>query len=197
MTVENKSTILGELKTQAVVLGGFAALMWLLEIIDSLLPGLQLEKYGIHPRDGEWFWGILFAPFLHGDWGHLISNTPPFLVLGWLIAAQGIGDFLAVTAIVTAIAGLGVWAIGAAQTVHIGASSLIFGYLGFLILRGFIERSLSSVLISSIVGFFYGGLIWGVLPSSPQISWEGHLFGLIGGVLAASLLGRRQANARG
>jgi membrane associated rhomboid family serine protease len=89
------------------------------------------------------------------------------------------------------VSGLGVWLFGASG-VHVGASGLIFGYLGFLLLRGYFERNFPSILLSLIVGFLYGGAIWGVLPTQPGISWEGHLFGFIGGVLAARLLARRK-----
>jgi membrane associated rhomboid family serine protease len=100
-------------------------------------------------------------------------------------------DFFWVTAITMLVAGGGVWLFGA-PAYHIGASSLIFGYLGFLLFRGLFERNIGSIALSLVVGFIYGGLIWGVLPGQPGISWEGHLFGLIGGVLAARFLANRK-----
>jgi membrane associated rhomboid family serine protease len=129
-------------------------------------------------------------PLLHGNFAHLISNTVPFFALGWLILLNGIRQFFVVTAIVWLSSGVGVWLFGS-PGIHIGASGVVFGYLGFLLLRGLFERSFQALTLSLLVGFFYGGLIWGVLPGQPGVSWEGHLFGLIGGVLAAKYLSRR------
>ena len=180
-----------ELKTQGTILGGLVAIMWVLELVDILVFGQKLNLYGIIPRHLIGLRGILFAPFLHGGLGHLIANTIPFLVLGWFVMLQETRDFFVVTAITMLVSGLGVWLFGA-PGVHVGASALIFGYLGFLLLRGYFERNFPSILLSLVVGFLYGGAIWGVLPTRPGISWEGHLFGLIGGVIAARLLARRK-----
>jgi len=129
-------------------------------------------------------------PFLHGSFAHLAANTLPFVTLGWLIMLREISDFFIVSAVTVLVSVLGVWLTGAPNSVHIGASGLIFGYFGFLLLRGYFERSFTSILLSLIVGFFYGSLIWGVLPSQPGVSWQAHFFGLVGGVLTAQLLGR-------
>jgi membrane associated rhomboid family serine protease len=180
-----------ELKTQGTILGGLVAIMWVLELVDILVFGQKLNLYGIIPRHLIGLRGILFAPFLHGGLGHLIANTIPFLVLGWFVMLQETRDFFVVTAITMLVSGLGVWLFGA-PGVHVGASALIFGYLGFLLLRGYFERNVPSILLSLVVGFLYGGAIWGVLPTRPGISWEGHLFGFIGGVIAARLLARRK-----
>jgi membrane associated rhomboid family serine protease len=179
-----------ELKTQGTILGGFVALIWILEVVDIFLGG-ALNAYGIFPRHLIGLRGILFAPFLHGDLGHLLANTIPFLVLGWFVMLQETSDFFVVTAITMVVSGLGVWLFGA-PSLHIGASGVIFGYLGFLLLRGYFERNFTSILVSLIVGVLYGGMIWGVLPTQLGISWEGHLFGFIGGVIAARLLARRK-----
>jgi membrane associated rhomboid family serine protease len=104
---------------------------------------------------------------------------------------QKTSDFFIVTAITMVVSGLGVWLIGS-PGLHIGASGLVFGYLGFLLLRGYFQRNIPSILLSLIVGFLYGGAIWGVLPTVPGVSWEGHLFGFIGGIIAARLLSQRK-----
>ena len=184
------------LKTITLNLGGFVGLMWLLELFNWLMPGGRLDRYGIHPRNMQWLPGIVIAPFLHGSWGHLMTNTVPLLIFGGVIALQSLGDFWLVTLIVMLVSGLGVWLVGPALSVTVGASGVVFGYFGFLLLRGFFERSLSSIAISLGIGAFYGGLIWGVLPSDPHVSWQGHLFGFLGGALAARLSGSapRQAN---
>ena len=167
-------------------------LMWLLELFNWSLPQLQLDNYGIRPRDISWLPGIIIAPLLHGSWAHLIANTPPLLIFGGLVSLQGIKIFWLVTIISTLFSGLGVWLFSPENVVTVGASGVIFGYLGFLLLRGLFARSIGAILISLIVGFLYGGTLWGILPSSPNISWQAHLFGLIGGVFAASL-GRKRS----
>ncbi len=181
-------SIARELKTQVVVLGGFIALIWGLEIVDSLFLGGALNIYGIRPRSLTGLFGILFAPFLHGSLGHVAANTIPFLTLGWLIMLRETSDFFVVTIITMLVSGFGVWLTAPAYSIHIGASGVIFGYFGFLLLRGYFERSFAAILFSLIVGLLYGGLIWGVLPLQYGISWQGHLFGFIGGALAARLL---------
>lgn len=181
-----------ELKTHALILGGFIALIWILEIIDLFFLRGALNAYGIRPHTISGLRGILFAPFLHGGFGHLIANTIPFLILGWFVMLRETSDFFVVTAITMLTSGLGVWVFGSPYTVHIGASGLIFGYFGFLLLRGYFERSVLSIMFSLIVGLLYGGMIWGVLPLQFGISWQGHLFGFIGGALAARLLARRR-----
>jgi membrane associated rhomboid family serine protease len=180
-----------ELKTQGTILGGFVAVMWILEIVDIVLGG-ALNSYGVRPHQLIGLRGILFAPFLHGGLGHLIANTIPFLILGWFVMLQETSDFFVVTGITMLVSGLGTWLVGSSNSVHIGASGIIFGYLGFLLLRGYFERNFSSILLSLIVGFLYGGTIWGVLPIQYGVSWQMHLFGFIGGVIAARLLARRK-----
>lgn len=175
-----------EVKAQVKILGAFVALMWGLEILDTLVGG-ALDWYGIIPRNPIGLRGILFAPFLHGGFPHLIANTIPFLTLGWLVMVKRTSDFWAVTLIAMLVGGLGTWLFGS-RGVHIGASGVIFGYLGFLISRGYFERKFGSILFSLVVLLLYGGLLWGVFPSNPMISWQGHLFGFIGGVVAAKLL---------
>ena len=179
-----------ELKTQGTILGGFVATIWVLEVVDIFLGG-ALNRYGILPRNLIGLRGILFAPFLHGNFAHLIANTIPFLTLGWFVMLRETSDFFVVTGITMLVSGLGVWLFGSAG-LHIGASGVVFGYLGFLLARGYFERNIPSILLSVIVGFLYGGAIWGVLPTQPGVSWEGHLFGFVGGVIAASFLSQRK-----
>lgn len=179
-----------ELKTQGTILGGFVATIWVLEFVDVFLGG-ALNRYGILPRNLIGLRGILFAPFLHGNFAHLIANTIPFLTLGWFVMLRETSDFFVVTGITMLVSGLGVWLIGSAG-LHIGASGVVFGYLGFLLARGYFERNIPSILLSVIVGFLYGGAIWGVLPTQPGVSWEGHLFGFVGGVIAARFLSQRK-----
>ncbi|NCQ94746.1 MAG: rhomboid family intramembrane serine protease [Microcystis wesenbergii Mw_QC_S_20081001_S30D] len=177
-----------EIKTQAIILATFVAIFWLLEILDQFVFRGSLDYFGIIPHQVIGLRGILFAPFLHGDFPHLIANTVPFLILGWLVMLQETSDFFIVTGLTMLVGGLGVWLFASPGSIHIGASILIFGYLGFLLLRGYFQRNIPSILLSILVFLLYGGTIWGVLPSRPGISWQGHLFGFLGGVLAAKLI---------
>ncbi|MEM7116188.1 MAG: rhomboid family intramembrane serine protease [Chloroflexota bacterium] len=172
------------LKSQLSILGAFVAIFWGLEAIDWVLGGF-LDGFGVIPRTAVGLRGIVFGPFLHGGFGHLMANTVPFLVLGWFVLLANVRTFMNVTVITAVISGLGIWLIAPSNSVHIGASGLIFGYFGFLLLRGYFERSFSSIAWSLLVAVFYGGLIWGVLPQEVGISWQAHLFGFIGGGLAA------------
>jgi membrane associated rhomboid family serine protease len=192
MSNSENHSITRELQAHAGILGGFTGLLWIIEIVDVFVFRGRLNAYGIRPRSLQGLEGILLMPFLHGNFAHLAANTLPFLTLGWLIMLREISDFFIVSGVTMLVSGVGVWLTGAPNSIHIGASGLIFGYFGFLLLRGYFERSFTAIFMSLIVGFFYGSLIWGVLPSQPGVSWQGHFFGFVGGVLAAQLLGRRK-----
>ncbi|MET1060783.1 MAG: rhomboid family intramembrane serine protease [Nocardioides sp.] len=174
------------------VIGCFVALLYVIELVDTLLDH-RLDREGVEPQQTDGLLGILFAPLLHGGWEHLMGNTVPLLVLGFLVLLSGVRLWLQVTAIVWVVAGLGTWLVGPPNTVHLGASVLIFGWLVFLLLRGFVSRRFGQILLGLLILFLYGGVLWGVLPGQPGISWQGHLFGAVGGAIAALVLsGRRQ-----
>jgi membrane associated rhomboid family serine protease len=181
--------LVGEIRTQAIVLASLVGILWIVEGLDATIFRHSLDTLGILPRSPIGLRGIVFAPFLHGGFNHLSANTPPLIVLGWLVMARSMGGFIFVSAIVMLVGGLGTWLFGS-PALHIGASGVIFGYLGFLLTRCYFDRRLSSGLIALLVGCTYGTVLWGVLPSMPGISWEGHLFGFIGGIIAAALLKR-------
>lgn len=183
------------LQSQVRILAWFLALFWILEIVDTFFLSQSLNGYGIRPRSKDGLLGIVLSPFLHGGIPHLIANTVPFLILGWLVMLPRTRDIFSVTVITVVVSGLGVWLIGNTNSIHIGASGLVFGYLGFLLFRGFFERSVQAIIIAFVVGVLYGGLVWGVLPSRPGVSWEAHLFGFVGGIVAARLLAQRKHRA--
>jgi membrane associated rhomboid family serine protease len=175
------------------LVGAMAALMWVLEIVD--IAGGDLDANGIHPRDVDTLPDIAFAPFLHAGWGHLIGNTVPFLVLGGAIALSGLVRTAAVTAIVALVGGLGTWLIGPADTNHIGASGIVFGFAAYLIARGiFSHRALHLAAGVAVIAVYGATLLFGFIPH-PGISWQGHLFGAVGGVVAARVLDRRRTAA--
>jgi membrane associated rhomboid family serine protease len=180
-----------ELLRNAGVVLLLTAVLWILEAADQVLLDGALDEYGVRPRSVEGLRGLILAPLLHAGFGHLASNTVPLLVLGWFVMLRGRWRFLLVSLGVTILGGAGTWLIGASDSVHIGASGMIFGYLGFLLGSGIFERSLKAILLALAAGLLYGGLIFGVLPGNEGISWEGHLFGFAGGVLLARLMSGR------
>lgn len=166
---------------------GMVALMWVLEVIDAIADH-RLDEYGIQPREADGLLGILFAPFLHVGFGHLAGNTVPFLALGAGIALGGLVRVAVVTAVVGLVGGIGTWVIGPDNSVHLGASGLVFGYATYLISRGIFERNLVHLAVAAVVAAGYGGVLLGGLLPEDGVSWQGHLFGAIGGVIAARLL---------
>lgn len=180
--------------TAGIWIAGFVALLWVAEIVDTVL-GNSLDDEGIRPGSADGLLGILWAPLLHGGFGHLVSNTVPLLVLGFTVLLAGLARGLAVTAIVWVVGGLGTWLTGGAGTVHLGASGLVFGWLTFLLVRGFFTRRPVEVLVGVGVFLVYGGVLLGVLPGTPGVSWQGHLFGAVGGVVAAWWLAARAREA--
>jgi len=176
------------------------ALLWAVEIVDHVVSGIRyldftpergvLDRHGIHPRESYGLIGIVFAPFLHGGWQHLIGNTVPFFVLGLLVMLSGIPSFLGVTAVIAVIGGLGTWMFGGDGTVHIGASGLIFGYLGFVLTRGIFTRSIPWILVGLGVGAFYWWMITALMKFEEGVSWQGHAFGFAGGIMAAWMIGK-------
>ena len=182
--------MLKDMKSKAMILGGLVALLWLIEIVNFLAGG-ALDQFGIVPRTWIGLRGIVLAPFIHGSFAHLIANTTPFVILGWLVLMRGTGEFVFACVCIMVVAGLGVWLTAGGNSIHFGASSVVFGLAGLLMARGYFERSLLSVLLSIGVGIAYGGILIGVLPGHPGISWQGHLFGFIGGVLASRVIAIR------
>jgi membrane associated rhomboid family serine protease len=182
----------------------FVALLYLVELYDRL-SGHQLDRNGIRPLETDGLWGVIFAPLLHANWQHLIANTGPALILGFLVTLAGLSRFVWATATVWIIGGLGTWLIGnigssCGETDHIGASGLIFGWLTFLLVFGFFTRTVWQIAVGIVVLFFYGGILWGIVPVlnvCGGASWQGHLCGAVAGVLAAYLLSSPERKASG
>ncbi len=184
-TVREEATgLFKELQSQGTLLVCVVIVLWTIELANSLMNN-ALNNLGIRPRNIVGLQGILFAPFLHGSWRHLISNTFPLVILSWLIMARDRSEWIAVTVLTAIASGLGTWLFGGAATIHIGASGVVFGYFGFLVARAYFERSFGSIAICLLVLALFSGMIWGILPVRVGISWEGHLFGLLGGIAAA------------
>jgi membrane associated rhomboid family serine protease len=182
-------------KQAAIVIGAFAALLYLIELIDVVLPA-ELDRFGIIPRSVSGLDGIVWAPLLHHGWGHLLANTLPVLIFGFLAMASGLAQWIAVTATIWVVSGVGVWLVGDSG-VTVGASGVALGWLTFLLVRGIFTRSFWQLGIAVVLFLYWGSTLLGVLPGSPGVSWQGHLFGAGAGVLAAWLVtmaNRRAAN---
>jgi membrane associated rhomboid family serine protease len=164
--------------------------LWFLELLDQL-SGNELDQLGIHAREVDGVPEIFTAPFLHAGWDHLISNSLPFYVLGFLVLLSGLARWVASSLIIIIISGMTAWSLTPPHTIILGASGLIFGWLTYLLARGIWSRRPAQVVVAVLVLLLYGGLIWGLFPGSAGVSWQAHLGGAIGGVVAAWLLHRR------
>ncbi len=170
-----------------LLVAAMAALMWIVEVIDAIAGG-DLDRFGIIPRQISGLDGIVFSPFLHSGFGHLVANTIPFLILGFVIALNGAIRVLQVTVIVGLVAGVGVWLFAGANTITVGASGIVMGYATYLISRGVFSRRAFELLVGVVIAVVWGGMVLTSLTPTDGVSWQAHLFGAIGGVLAAWLL---------
>lgn len=176
----------GRIAAAAMPVAVLAGVMWVGEIVDTILGG-DLDRFGIRPRRVDGLDGIVLSPFLHSGFAHLIANTIPFMVMGIAISLSGTRRFLQASAIIAGVSGAGVWLFSPGNSITIGASGLVFGYLTYLVSRGIFARQVGYLLMGIVTFFVYGGVLWGLVPR-PGISWQGHLFGAIGGVVAAYVL---------
>lgn len=183
------------LATATMVNGGLVAGMWGLEAIDQTTRN-SLDTYGITPRTISELPDILTAPWLHFGWAHLVSNSIPFLVLGILIYLSGATRWLVTLLVTILVSGLTVWLISPPMSTTAGASGVVFGFLTYLLVRGFFTHSWKQIAIAVVVFMLYGGVLWGVLPTNPGVSWQAHLGGAVGGVLSAWLMHARRDRRR-
>jgi membrane associated rhomboid family serine protease len=179
-----------------VLLGGMVLLMWLLEIINTL-DSNHLDNDGIWPRSFGHLWGILTAPFLHVSFQHLIANTIPLLFMGVIIALHGAKRLALVTVIVILVGGIGTWLVAPDHSITVGASGLVFGYATYLLVRGLFDRSVLEVFVGIVVGVVWGGALISSIVPHYGVSWQGHVCGAIGGVVAAYVLRRDRPAASG
>ena len=171
------------------VIAAMVALMFVVEVVDEI-DSHRLDTWGIRPHHVDRLVGIITAPFLHAGFGHLFANAVPFVVLGFAIAFSGLTRVLAVTGIVMLVGGLGTWIIAPSNTVHIGASGVVFGYATYLVFRGVFTGSVRELLLGAAVAALWGSALLSGLAPHDGISWQGHLCGAIGGIVAAAFLGR-------
>ncbi len=182
-----------ELPSGFVLVVAALATMWLIEIVDVVALSDRLQGGGIHPRRVDGIDGVLWAPWLHVGWRHIMSNSVPFLVLGALVAMRGTQVWLNVTAVVILLGGALTWLFARSGN-HVGASGAVFGYLGYLVGAAWFERSFRAIGLAVVAVALYGGLIFGLVPDR-EVSWEGHLFGALAGVIAAAVFDSKSAGS--
>lgn len=190
MTTAPPPPALHPLRRALTLWGALIALMWALLLADWVLPA-HLVHWGITPRTLDGLVpGVLAAPFLHSGAPHLVSNMVPLAVMGTVAALRDWRGMWTALAVSLVASGLGVWLLSPAHSVTVGASGIAFGLFGYLLGRGVFMRRIGDFLIALLTVAVYGSMIWGVFPSLPQISWQAHLFGFIGGAAAAFLTAR-------
>lgn len=176
-------------KSQTVMtpwLIGIAAL-WVFNIINWLM-GSVFNILGIYPRHFRGLIGIIFAPFLHQNFNHLFFNTIPLFALGLMLLSLGTALFAWVSVCVMGVGGLLVWVFGR-RALHIGASGLVSGYFGFIVVAAYFQTSVITVLVAGIALYYFGGIFLGIFPKEEKVSWESHLYGFLSGILSAGILG--------
>ncbi|MBC6762039.1 MULTISPECIES: rhomboid family intramembrane serine protease [Corynebacterium] len=172
---------------------GYLVLIWTVFLVNDFIFGGALNNFGVRPRETSTLWGILTAPLLHADYGHIVANSLPGALFAGLIAMSSKRLFWQVTLLITVVGGGLTWLVGGVNTVHIGASGLIYGWLAFLVVRGFVNRRVMQIILGVILASMYSGLIWGVLPTQMAVSWQMHLFGGLAGIWAAVMFKRGRA----
>jgi membrane associated rhomboid family serine protease len=188
-----KRALRAELRAQVVVLGGTLALLWLIELVDQIAFHGRLDELGIKPRTLRGLIGIPLHPFLHAGLPHLAANSVGLVLAGWFIVNRRRRDYFLVWLCATLLGGAGTWLIAPAASLHVGASGVVMGLMGFLIARGFFERRVFAIINSVVMLLIWGGgILRGLFPQDAGISWQVHLFGLIGGILAARLVRTRR-----
>lgn len=179
----------------ARTIGLMLLVLWAVEIVNALV-GHRLNAWGVLPRRVEGLPGVVLAPFLHAGFGHLIANSVSLALFGTMIAMRSRAELAFVTIGGALFAGIGTWLFGSLfgpLGIHVGASGVVFAYFGYLLAIGIFERRLGSVIVSVLMLIAFGGMLFGVLPGQAGISWEGHLFGFLGGVVLARTVGRRRS----
>lgn len=176
----------------ALIMVGYLVLLWLVDLINNIQHRSLNPELGIEPRDPGRLPEIVTAPFLHASVAHLAANAMPLFGLGLIAALTGVWRFVAVTAVIIVVSGLGVWMFAPSNSITVGASGVVFGLFGYLVVRGLIDRRPVDIVVAAGVAIAYGYLLPGVLPGQEGVSWQGHASGVVGGVAAAWLFRRRR-----
>jgi membrane associated rhomboid family serine protease len=182
---DDAESLVAEARRALFVMVAFLAILWLVQLI-NVADHYQLDRYGIRPRDLASLPYILTAPFLHVSWTHIESNSGPLFIFGFLAAYRGVVRFLSLTALLIVVSGLAAWFFGAAGTIGVGASGVVFGYLGYILVRGFFDRHGIDILIGAVMALCFAYQFTVLLPQA-GIGWQDHIGGLVGGVVGGWL----------
>jgi membrane associated rhomboid family serine protease len=179
-----------------ILMAGFAAVLWVVQILNAI-DDYRFDRFGLKPREFDGLWGVVTAPFLHSSYGHLLSNTVPVVLIGWVVLLAGLDIWATVSALVVVGGGLLTWLVGPGDTVIVGASGLVFGWLGYLLARAYFSRRLKWIVVAVLVLIFFGTLLFGLLPSiNSDVSWQAHVCGFVAGVGTGALLHPRGQQTR-
>jgi membrane associated rhomboid family serine protease len=173
-----------------------AALLWVVQLVNAA-DHYGLDRFGVKPREVDGLWGVLAMPFLHSSYGHLGSNTLPLVLIGWVLLLSGLRIWAIVTGLVVVVGGALTWLVGPSHTVIVGASAMVFGWLGYLLARAYFSRRMRWIVVAVLVLIFFGTLLFGLLPHlNSDTSWQAHVCGFAAGVGAGALLHPRGGETR-
>ncbi len=178
--VENLLLTFSILKLNLPIVLSLLGLLWGIHLLNWAM-GYRLNILGIYPRHPFGLIGIFTAPFLHGHFDHLFFNSIPFFILASFVLLEGVHSFLVISAIIIVLSGLGIWIFGR-KSLHIGASSLIMGYLGYCLMNAYYHVTVVSIGVGVVCLYYFGSMLFSIFPSDVKVSWEGHFFGLIAGL---------------
>ena len=179
-----------------IVMASFGALLWLVQFVNAA-DDYQLDRFGVKPREIGGLWGLVTMPFLHASFGHMLSNTIPLVLVGWMLLLSGMRTWVTVTALVVVGGGALTWLLGPSHSVIVGASGMIFGWLGYLLARAYFSRKLKWIVVAVLVLIFFGTLLFGLVPSvNSDTSWQAHVCGFAAGIGAGALLHPRGGETR-
>ena len=180
-----------------IVMGALTAVLWAIQIANAA-NDYSWNRFGLKPRAAAGLWGIVAQPFLHQSYGHLLSNTLPLVAIGWTLLLSGVRVFLFVTAVVVLLGDLATWLVAPSHQVIVGASGMVFGWMGYLLARAFFSRRVKWILVAVLLLLFFGTLLGSLLPTvDGGVSWQSHLCGFLAGVLVGWLLHPRKEAAAG
>lgn len=179
-----------------VLMLGFAAVLWVVQIVNAI-DDYRLDRFGLKPRELGGLWGVLTAPFLHSSYGHLLANTIPVVFVGWVLLLAGLSTWAMVTGFVVVGGGLLTWVVGPGDSVIVGASGMVFGWLGYLLARAYFSRKAKWIAVAVLVLIFFGTLLFGLIPSiNSDVSWQAHVCGFVAGIGTGALLHPRGEDTR-
>jgi membrane associated rhomboid family serine protease len=179
-----------------ILMAGFAALLWAFQILNAA-DDYRFDRFGLKPREVDGLWGVVTMPFLHSSYGHLFSNTIPVLLVGWVLLLAGLEIWATVTALVVVGGGLLTWIAGPGDTLIVGASGMVFGWLGYLLARAYFSRRPRWIVVAVLVLIFFGTLLFGLFPTlNSDVSWQAHVCGFAAGIGTGALLHPRGAQTR-